>query len=245
MNSLVVLAFAGLLGFISCGLGILITYRNAQTARFDLLKKMGELEKDLTTDIDQIGLQELATTQAGRQLLSMFEEPQARWTVKETVKFSNPIIDSLSSVSDSIPDSFTRILAIPLIGNIVAGEPIKVGNESFDVYDEDDVVEVSANMLPTNRTDDLFALRVSGDSMIDAMVNDGDILIMRQQETAQNGDMVAVWLESDGTTTLKHFFHEGKQIRLQPANPTMEPIYVLVDNVRIQGKVMMVLRETL
>jgi repressor LexA len=81
--------------------------------------------------------------------------------------------------------------------------------------------------------------------MIDAMVNDGDILIMRQQETAQNGDMVAVWLESDGTTTLKHFFHEGKQIRLQPANPTMEPIYVLVDNVRIQGKVMMVLRETL
>jgi SOS-response transcriptional repressor LexA len=56
--------------------------------------------------------------------------------------------------------------------------------------------------------------------------------------------MVAVWLETDGTTTLKHFFHEGKQIRLQPANPTMQPIFVPADGVRVQGKVMMVLRQT-
>jgi repressor LexA len=141
-------------------------------------------------------------------------------------------------------ESISRMVTIPLVGQIVAGEPIEVGNESFEVYDEDDVVEVGANMLPTKKTDDLFALRVSGDSMIDAMVNDGDIVIMRQQETAQNGDMVAVWLETDGTTTLKHFFHEGKQIRLQPANPTMQPIFVPADGVRVQGKVMMVLRQT-
>ena len=243
MNNLAVLAFAGFLGFISCGLGILITYRNTQAARYELLKNIGELEKDLIADIDQIGLQVLATTQAGRQLLSMFEEPQALRTVKETAKSQNPIIDPLSSVGYSITDSFTRILAIPLVGNIVAGEPIEVGIDSLEEYDEDDLIEVVASMLPTKKTDDLFALRVSGDSMIDAMVNDGDIVIMRQQETAQNGDMVAVWLESDGTTTLKHFFHEGKQIRLQPANPTMEPIYVPADNVRIQGKVMMVLRQ--
>jgi repressor LexA len=141
-------------------------------------------------------------------------------------------------------EAISRMVTIPLVGQIVAGEPIEVGNESFEVYDEDDVVEVGANMLPTKKTDDLFALRVSGDSMIDAMVNDGDIVIMRQQETAQNGDMVAVWLETDGTTTLKHFFHEGKQIRLQPANPTMQPIFVPADGVRVQGKVMMVLRQT-
>jgi repressor LexA len=126
----------------------------------------------------------------------------------------------------------------------VAGEPIEVGNESFEVFDEDDVVEVGINMLPTKKTEDLFALRVNGDSMIDAMVNDGDIVIMRQQETAQNGDMVAVWIESNGTTTLKHFYRDGAQIRLQPANPTMEPIYVPADDVRVQGKVMMVLRQT-
>ena len=141
-------------------------------------------------------------------------------------------------------ESISRMVTIPLLGQIVAGEPIEVGNDSFDVYDDEDVVEVGANMLPTKKTNDLFALRVSGDSMIDAMVNDGDIVIMRQQETAQNGDMVAVWIESDGTTTLKHFFHEGQEIRLQPANPTMEPIYVPADDVRVQGKVMMVLRQT-
>jgi repressor LexA len=86
-------------------------------------------------------------------------------------------------------------------------------------------------------------LRVSGDSMIDAMVNDGDIVIMRKENDARNGDMVAVWL-SDDTTTLKYFFREGDQIRLQPANPTMEPIYVDPGEVQVQGKVMMVLRQT-
>jgi repressor LexA len=141
-------------------------------------------------------------------------------------------------------EAVSRMLTIRIVGQIVAGEPIEVGNESFEVFDEDDVVEVGANLLPAKKADDLFALRVSGDSMIDAMVNDGDIVIMRQQETAQNGDMVAVWLESDGTTTLKHFYQEGKQIRLQPANPTMAPIFVPADDVRVQGKVMMVLRQT-
>jgi repressor LexA len=79
--------------------------------------------------------------------------------------------------------------------------------------------------------------------MIDAMVNDGDIVIMRKENDARNGDMVAVWL-SDDTTTLKYFYREGNKIRLQPANPTMEPIYVDREQVQVQGKVMMVLRQT-
>lgn len=141
-------------------------------------------------------------------------------------------------------EAISRMITVPMLGQIVAGEPIEVGNDSFEVFDEDDVIEISSNMLSTKKTDDLFALRVNGESMIDAMVNDGDIVIMRQQEVAQNGDMVAVWLHSTGTTTLKHFFQEGKQIRLQPANPTMQPIIVPADDVRVQGKVMMVLRQT-
>lgn len=136
----------------------------------------------------------------------------------------------------------STIIRVPLLGNIVAGEPIEVGHDGFSVYDDDDAIEVSASMLP-GKTDDLFALRVSGYSMIDAMVNDGDIVIMRQDSNARNGDMVAVWL-SDDTTTLKYFYHEGDKIRLQPANPTMGPIYADPGEVQVQGKVMMVLRKT-
>lgn len=136
-----------------------------------------------------------------------------------------------------------RLVRVPLLGNIVAGEPIEVGNNDFSTYDEEDAIELSTTML-TGRTDDLFALRVSGDSMIDAMVNDGDVVIMRRREVANNGDMVAVWLTNSDTTTLKYFHHEGNRIRLQPANPTMDPIYVDPNEVQVQGKVEMVVRQT-
>jgi repressor LexA len=139
-------------------------------------------------------------------------------------------------------EAVANLVKIPLLGNIVAGSPIEVGNSDFSTYDEDDAIELSTTMLKGS-ADDLFALRVSGDSMIDAMVNDGDIVVMRQENTARNGDMVAVWL-SDDTTTLKYFYYDGDQIRLEPANPTMEPIFVAPSEVQVQGKVMMVLRQT-
>lgn len=144
----------------------------------------------------------------------------------------------------AIEEAVQNLVRIPLIGDIVASQPLEVGHESFSSYDEDDAIELSRSMLNDGSTDDLFALRVSGDSMIDAMVNDGDIVVMRQAETARDGEMVAVWLTPDDTTTLKYFYREGDQIRLQPANPTMQPIYVSAANVKIQGKVMMVLRDT-
>jgi repressor LexA len=154
------------------------------------------------------------------------------------LKAFGAVKDAAGAAAESL-----RLIRIPLLGSIVAGEPIEVGNDDFATYDEDDALELSASMLP-DRTDDLFALTVSGDSMIDAMVNDGDVVVMRQQKTANNGDMVAVWLTPGDTTTLKYFYHEGKRIRLQPANPTMEPIYVHPNEVQVQGKVMMVLRQT-
>lgn len=135
------------------------------------------------------------------------------------------------------------LVKIPIKGQIVAGQPINVGNDTFETFDEDDVVELASSMLPKQQKD-LFALRVSGESMIDAMVNDGDIVIMKQQQTAINGDMVAVWINSDEATTLKHFYHEGDRVRLQPANPHMGPIYVAPEDVTVQGKVVMVLRQT-
>ena len=140
---------------------------------------------------------------------------------------------------DAMDEISAHFLRVPLVGNIVASEPLVTME---DAYDYDDVVEVSTSMI-SGKTDDLYALRVSGDSMIDAMVNDGDIVIVRSAQDARNGDMVAALVDND-TTTLKHFYHEGSQIRLQPANPTMEPIYVEPDRVEVQGKVMMVLRQT-
>lgn len=156
---------------------------------------------------------------------------------------ASEMLDKAENVVNEVVTAAMSTIHIPLLGNIVAGEPINVGNDSFRTYDEEDAVELSASMLP-GKTDDLFALRVNGDSMIDAMVQDGDIVIMRKQEVARNGDMVAVWLTPGDTTTLKYFFHEGDRVRLQPANPTMLPIYVRSGEVRVQGKVMMVIRQT-
>ncbi|HNS40743.1 MAG TPA: S24 family peptidase, partial [Promineifilum sp.] len=139
-------------------------------------------------------------------------------------------------------EAIDRLIKVRLVGDIVAGRPVMTGNDSFSTYDEEDIIELSPSML-REKPEDLFALRVRGDSMIDAMVNDGDIVIMKQQFEARNGEMVAVWLRND-TTTLKYFFNEGKRIRLQPANPTMDAIYVDPAEVQVQGRVLMVLRQT-
>jgi repressor LexA len=75
-------------------------------------------------------------------------------------------------------EAIERMIRIPLVGDIVASEPVEVGHDTFGVYDEDDAVELSRSMLDEKNTNDLFALRVSGNSMIDAMVNDGDIVMV-------------------------------------------------------------------
>lgn len=159
----------------------------------------------------------------------------------KALQFLGVLVEKVDEVAGQMAERL-GLVKVPLLGNIVAGQPIEVGNDDFRVYDEDDAIEVSASMLK-GRADELFALRVSGDSMIDAMVNDGDIVIMRNQQTANNGDMVAVWLAGD-TTTLKYFYYDGDRIRLEPANPTMKPILVQPEDVQVQGKVMMVLRQT-
>ncbi|MCI0399383.1 MAG: transcriptional repressor LexA [Chloroflexi bacterium] len=154
------------------------------------------------------------------------------------------LTDKTEALYGGVTSVVKGLVRIPMVGTIVASEPLEVGHENFATYDEEDAVELSTSMLPDKSSDDLFALRVSGDSMIDAMVNDGDIVIMRKQSTARNGDMVAVWLTPSDTTTLKYFYNEGTRVRLQPANPTMGPIYVEPSQVTVQGKVMMVLRQT-
>jgi repressor LexA len=128
---------------------------------------------------------------------------------------------------------------IPLLGKIAAGVPIQVPDAGPGGYD--DFISLTRELIQDQ--DGLFALRVKGNSMIDALINDGDIVVMKKQETAQNGDMVAVWLKEEKETTLKRLYREKSRIRLQPANPTMKPFYVKADNVEVQGKVVLVVRQ--
>jgi repressor LexA len=128
----------------------------------------------------------------------------------------------------------TRAVAVPIIGTIAAGQPIPV--PSTDNIDFDNVFEATDDM--TRGKDNVFALKVRGTSMIDALVNDGDIVILEQTSAADDGDMVAAWLVKENEATLKKFYREGDRVRLQPANSTMKPIFTAADNVEIQGRVL-------
>lgn len=130
---------------------------------------------------------------------------------------------------------------VAVIGHIFASNPVPVPDDYH--YDEDDLIEVTSDMLGGHDPAESYALRVKGDSMMDAMIREGDIVIFRRQETAKNGDMVAVWLMDRSETTLKYFYKEGSKVRLQPAHPQMEPIYVEARNCRIEGKVLSIIRQ--
>jgi repressor LexA len=143
-----------------------------------------------------------------------------------------------------IDEGLKNLLRVPVVGRIVASAPVPVPQSDFSYYDAESMVEVARSLVPTRDTGDLFALEVQGDSMIDAMVNDGDIVIMQKAQDARNGEMVAVWLQDRDETTLKYFFREKNRVRLQPANPTMGPIYIDdPKSLRVQGKVVMVIRQ--
>jgi len=134
------------------------------------------------------------------------------------------------------------VVRLPLLGRIVAGEPIPVPASDFLLMG-DETIELTRDII--GNPEGLYALQVEGNSMIDALVHDGDIVVMRHQQQVENGEMVAVWLRDRGEVTLKRFYQEeGGRVRLQPANPTMRPIYIDDPRqVEVQGKVVMVIRR--
>jgi repressor LexA len=134
------------------------------------------------------------------------------------------------------------VVQLPLLGRIVAGAPIPVPASDFPLMG-DETIELTRDIL--GDPEGLYALEVEGSSMIDALVHDGDIVVMRHQKRVENGEMAAVWLKEREEVTLKRFYQEpGGRVRLQPANPTMQPIYVDDPRqVEVQGKVVMVIRQ--
>ena len=144
-------------------------------------------------------------------------------------------------------NSSSDTLRIPVLGPIAAGLPLPELDPdiSYMTDSEANAVDIARSLLPAKeKGDNLFALEVKGNSMIDAMINDGDIVVMRPATDARNGEMVAVWLPRDNEATLKYFFKEKDRYRLQPANPTMKPIFIKKSEpLEIKGKVVMVIRK--
>jgi len=134
----------------------------------------------------------------------------------------------------------SNLVEIPVLGQIAAGIPIPVFQD-LQTAGSLDSIQLSPELVPGG-SQSLFALRVKGHSMVDALINDGDLVVLRHQETCENGETVAVWLREEKETTLKKFYLEGDRVRLQPANVTMEPIYTSADNIDIQGKLVSVVR---
>ncbi len=133
-------------------------------------------------------------------------------------------------------------IRVPLLGEIAAGQPIPVlATEDFNAAEPMDTLDISTAMLKGER--DVYALRVRGTSMIDALIDDGDVVVVKPTSEAKNGDMVVAWLKKDKEATLKRYYLEGTKVRLQPANSQMSPIYANAVDVEVQGKVIAVLRN--
>jgi repressor LexA len=133
-----------------------------------------------------------------------------------------------------------RMEEVALLGVIAAGAPIP---DRKDVTPED-TIEVPQFMLGNRRASEVYALKVKGQSMIDALIADGDIVLIKPQQTAEVGEVVAVWLERERETTLKKWYPDPikNQVRLQPANQTMDPIFTELSNARVMGKLVGVIR---
>jgi len=133
------------------------------------------------------------------------------------------------------------ISRVPLLGTIAAGEPIPVPTPDTWTTIPEETLQLTEEVTQGKKS--VYALKVKGISMIDAFVDDGDIVLIQQTSTVEDGEVAAVWLKIEQEVTLKKVYHEAGRIRLQPANRQMEPMYYKPEDVEIQGKVIGVLRK--
>ena len=129
-----------------------------------------------------------------------------------------------------VDGTMARSRSVPLVGRVTAGLPI------LAVENIEDYLVLPQNMLGR---DEMFCLRVQGESMIDAGIMDGDIVVLRKQDTAENGEIVVALVDDEAT--LKRIFYEEDRVRLQPENTTMDPIYV--ESATVLGKLTALIRQ--
>lgn len=209
-----------------------------------------QTEKGYPPSIREIGSEtQISSTSLVNYYLNQLEDMGYIERESNVSRGINLIKDSagelVQNLKTGVNNLVEQLISIPLVGNIIAGEPMPVPTSDFSYYDPESGVDIARSLLPRNENlGDLYALKVQGDSMIDAMVNDGDIVVMRRTNQARNGEMVAIWLNDRDETTLKYFYAENGRVRLQPANPSMQPIIINnPDIVEIQGKVLLVIRQ--
>ena len=175
-------------------------------------------------------MQELAD-QLGTSKVTIFEHVGAL-EKKGLLERDKHKARSLKITSDEpLPDS-DRGTKLPLVGSIAAGLPI----DAVETREELDLEQLY------NRPNGVFVLRVRGESMIEDHLCDGDYVVIERRETARDGEQVVALLDN-GEATLKRYYREGRQVRLQPANSTMQARLVPADQVRVQGVVVGVLRS--
>ena len=153
------------------------------------------------------------------------------------------LTDKIKEVVQMVED----LLRVPIVGPIAAGLPLPdlQPGVNYIIGNEADAVDIARSLLPSKeKGNDLYALEVKGNSMIDAMINDGDIVVMKPALEARNGEMVAIWFPDENSATLKYFFKEKDGFTLKPANPTMKSIHIPKNRqLEIKGKVVMVIRK--
>ena len=178
-------------------------------------------------------LQEIADAMGLSSLATVHEHLQAL-EKKNIIKRYDGAVRGIEVVDNSVNASLSAI-ELPLIGYIAAGEPIEA------IENEITTVMVSPDMVSKSKR--CFVLQVKGSSMIDEGIMDGDYVVLKQQETAENGQIVVALID-EGFATLKKFYKEkDDKIRLQPANDEMEPIIVEANQVKIQGVVTGIVRR--
>ena len=134
------------------------------------------------------------------------------------------------------------MVPVPIIGVIAAGAPVPVPTpDTWDLAAVSETIEMLRDLIRKKKG--VYALRVKGTSMIDALINDGDIVLMQHVSVVDNGEMAAVWLRAEKEVTLKKVYAEPGRVRLQPANSQMKPLRVTPGNVEIQGRVIAVVRQ--
>jgi repressor LexA len=140
------------------------------------------------------------------------------------------------------PIASSSIIQVPVIGQIAAGKPIPAPTpETWDITAAAETLDIPTDL--TRGRGEIYALKVKGFSMADALINDGDIVLMQYVNKVENGEMAALWLKAEKEVTLKKVYVEPGRVRLQPANSQMQPMYENPENVEVQGKVIAVIRQ--
>lgn len=164
--------------------------------------------------------------------------------IRRDREISRGIVLLDESGRDAVHGSGGAVVRLHILGTIAAGQPLPIPTEEgLAVGDSDETINVTSDMINGHDPESLFALRVKGSSMIDALINDGDIVVMEPARDVNDGEMAAVYLKAENEVTLKKFYREGDQVRLQPMNQTMEPIYTAAANVEVQGRVVTAIRS--